>query len=121
MSETHNKPQDTPTRLLAAAALILVLIVGGLSVHASQSRHTRDRAYQQITAAAAENDYEAVLQSVETFVANPSFPDTDGRRPEVLRLGRQALAHWFASRGHVGAQTLAQIDRYRFLADFQDE
>ena len=122
MEETLKKPGDMPTRLLATVAIILVLVVGGLTLQTSKSQRARDAAYQQITAAAAQNDYEALLQGVETFVANPSLLRGDERRQEVIRLGQQALVQWLAGQDdNLSTQALAQIERYRFLnADSQN-
>ncbi len=107
---------DIRVKVQAGIAIILLLAAGGLAVRDLLHRNVRTTAYQQITQAAAHNDYLAMVTAAERFLAAPVLSLKDEREQRVRELYDQAMVHWFAaSRGEFDAEAQSHLKRYQAL------
>ena len=107
---------DLRVKIQAGIAIILLIVVGGFAVRDALHRNGRTAAYQQITQAAAQNDYLATIKAGEKFLASPVLSRKDAREQRVRELYDQAMVRWFAAHGgELDAEAQSHLKRYQAM------
>jgi hypothetical protein len=106
--------QDLRIKAQAAAASVLMLTAGWLTLHDASVRSARDAAYQQILAAEQQQDYLSVVKGAEAFFAHTPLSGKDGRNQQVMQLYSKALVRWVAQQeDQLDDKAQEHLDRYR--------
>lgn len=103
--------QDFSVKLLAAAALILLMLSGWVAVREAGHRALRDELYEELSTAVAQSDYQAALDAAERYLSTPFSGAFDHRKAVVHDLYDKAFVHWFLALDDPDEQQ-AYIDRY---------
>jgi tetratricopeptide (TPR) repeat protein len=107
---------DLGVKVRAGIAIILLMVVGGFAVRDVLHRNARSTAYQQITQAAAHNDYLTMIKAAEKFLENPVLSLKDEREQRIRELYDQAIVRWFAApSGELDAAAQSHLKRYQAL------
>jgi hypothetical protein len=110
--------QHAGTKAVAAVALLLFLLAGGLWARESRARSARDAAYRQVIEAIDKRQYQEVLDGAESFLSHPPLKAEDGRRTQVLAYYKDALVRFVMRQdgGELSPASAERIARYRRLA-----
>ena len=107
--------QDKLIKIQAAIAIVLILLVGGLTIRDFVARTTRNTAYNQIIEAIENQDYLGVIEGAESYFANTPLSGKDERDAQVIDIYREAFVRWFVGLGELDHEAQAHIERYQTL------
>ncbi|HEX8140680.1 MAG TPA: hypothetical protein VF544_24145 [Pyrinomonadaceae bacterium] len=108
---------DMRVMIQVAAAVVLLLVAGGLLARDIWARHARDAAFRQMLEANSRGESLHVIESAEKFLTHrPLNGSRDAREADVVGLYSEALVHWVAEQpGKLDANALAHVARYKQL------
>lgn len=111
--------QDRWLKFRIAAGIALTTLAFGLGGRETSLLRQRDRAYDAVTAAAAQQDNAATLQAAADYLQIRTFA-TDPRRHKVLSHYEDALVRWTQAQDDWGTDQQKIVDRYRNLVVRED-
>lgn len=110
--------RDLRLKLQGVAAIVLLLVVGGLIFKDLRARSIRTATYHNILQAANDRQYLQVIQGAENFLSHPLVATDDARDAEVIKLYNEALVLWVARQpGSLNTEAENHVKRYRELVE----
>jgi hypothetical protein len=109
--------EDMGAKVRAALAVLLLFFVGALWAREAWARSTRDDAFSRVVEAADKRRYADVIDGAESFLSHGSWGVSDGRKAQVIKYYKEALARFVIQQGGAerGPDVATRIGRYRQL------